>query len=150
MASIMTRSNVVGAVRALPPPIRAGGGLCFERLLVAPHPPKSDVDTARVARLNALDDALAPSPLGGRPMSTLGDVRSTLEAALRFGPRPMHEAIRRLLSSLPKDGEIVTAEELARAMHDELCEWKVHTPVCLSNWRARAATVLAEAREGPQ
>jgi hypothetical protein len=28
-------------------------GLCYERLLVAPLPPTSDVETARVARLNA-------------------------------------------------------------------------------------------------
>jgi hypothetical protein len=36
-----------------------------------------------------------------------------------------------------KDGEIVTAEELAWAMHAELCDWEFHT-------------ILAEAREGPE
>src|SRR5664279_653944 len=93
---------------------------------------------------------LSPPRLGGgRPMSTLREVRRTLEAALEFGPRSMHEAIRHLLLSLPQDGEIVTAEELAWAMHAELCDWKFHTTLCLDNWRARAASILAEAREVP-
>ena len=82
-------------------------------------------------------------------MSTLREVRRTLEAELQFGPRPMHEAIRHLLLSLPHDGEIVMAEELAWAMHAELCDWKFHTTVCLDNWRVRAARILAEAREVP-
>jgi hypothetical protein len=83
-------------------------------------------------------------------MSTLGDVRTTLETALSFGPRSREVAIRRVLAKLPKDGEIVTAEELAWAMHAELCDWKFHTTVCLNNWRARAASILTEAREGPE
>ena len=83
-------------------------------------------------------------------MSTLGDVRTTLGTALSFGTRSMEVAIHRVLANLPKDGEIVTAEELAWAMHAELCDWKFHTTVCLNNWRARAATILADAREVPE
>ena len=83
-------------------------------------------------------------------MSTLSDVRTMLETALSFGPRSMEVAIHRVLANLPKDGEIVTAEELAWAMHAELCDWKFHTTVCLNNWRARAATILADAREVPE
>ena len=83
-------------------------------------------------------------------MSTLGDVRTTLETALSFGPRSMEVAIHHVLANLPKDGEIVTAEELAWAMHAELCDWKFHTTVCLNTWRARAATILADAREVPE
>ena len=83
-------------------------------------------------------------------MSTLGDVRTTLEGVLQFGPRSMNGSIHRLLASLPRDGEIVTAEELAWAMHAELCDWKVHTTVCWNHWRARAATILAAARKGPE
>ena len=83
-------------------------------------------------------------------MSTLGDVRTTLEGVLQFGARPMNGDIHRLLASLPRDGEIVTAEELAWAMHAELCDWKFHTTACWNQWRARAATILAEAREGPE
>jgi hypothetical protein len=83
-------------------------------------------------------------------MSTLSDVRTTLETALSFGPRSMEVAIHRVLANLPKDGEIVTAEELAWAMHAELCDWKFHTTVCLNNWRARAVTILADAREVPE
>jgi hypothetical protein len=38
-------------------------GLCYERFLVAPLPPTSDVETARVARLNA---PTTLSPLASR------------------------------------------------------------------------------------
>ena len=82
-------------------------------------------------------------------MSTLGDIRGTLEGALHFGPNTMKESIKRLLATIPRDGEIVTVEELAWAMHAELCGWKFHTTTCLDHWRERAAVVLAQAREGP-
>ena len=94
----------------------APAGLCYEKLLVAPFPPTSDVETARIARLNAPTTLSPPRLAGGRPMSTLGDVRTTLETALSFGPRSREVAIYRVLAMLPKDGEIVTAEELAWAM----------------------------------
>jgi hypothetical protein len=46
--------------------------------------------------------------------------------------------------SCPRD-----VEEVAWAMHAELCHWKFHTTVYLNSWRVRAATILAEAREVP-
>ena len=55
-------------------------------------------------------------------MSTLDDVRSTLEGVLQFGSRHMNGAIHRLLASLPQDAEIVSVDELAWAMHAELCD----------------------------
>jgi hypothetical protein len=89
--------------------------------------------------------------LRGRPTDEhAGDVRSTPETALSFGPRSREVAIRRVLAKLPNDGEIVTAEELAWAMHAELCDWKFHTTACWNHWRARAATILAAAQEGPE
>jgi hypothetical protein len=93
--------------------------------------------------LECADDALAARLAEGRPMSTL-------EGVLQFGSRPMNGAIHRLLASLPQDAEIVSVDELAWAMHAELCDWKFHTATCWNQWRARAATILAEAREGPE
>jgi hypothetical protein len=100
--------------------------------------------------LECADDALAARRAEGRPMSTLDDVRSTLEGVLQFGSRPMNGAIHRLLASLPQDAEIVSVDELAWAMHAEFCDWKFHTATCWNQWRARAATILAEAREGSE
>jgi hypothetical protein len=62
------------------------------------------------------------SPRGRPTDEHAGDVRGTLETALSFGPRSREVAIRRVLAKPPNDGEIVTAEELAWAMHAELCD----------------------------
>ena len=80
-------------------------------------------------------------------MSTLDDVRSTLEGVLQFGSRPMNGAIHRLLASLPQDAEIVSVDELAWAMHAELCDWTYHTTVCWERWQHLAANMLAAAAE---
>ena len=80
-------------------------------------------------------------------MTTLAEVRAVLEAALPFGPQRMHDAVRGLLTSLPQDGAIVSVDELAWAMHAELCDWKHHTTVCWDTWLQLAAKILAAAQE---
>ena len=80
-------------------------------------------------------------------MTTLAEVREVLEAALPFGPQRMHDAVRGLLTSLPRDGAIVSEDELAWAMHAELCDWTYHTTVCWERWQHLAANMLAAAAE---
>ncbi|MDR3470084.1 MAG: hypothetical protein P4M09_00065 [Devosia sp.] len=80
-------------------------------------------------------------------MTTLAEVREVLEGALPFGPQRMHDAVRGLLTSLPRDGAIVSVDELAWAMHAELCDWKYHTTVCWDTWQQLAAKILAAAQE---
>ena len=80
-------------------------------------------------------------------MTTLTQVRAGLEAALPFGPQRMHDAVRVLLTSLPRDGAIVSVDELAWAMHAELCDWKHHTTVCWERWQKLATDILLAAQE---
>ena len=80
-------------------------------------------------------------------MTTLAEVRAVLEAALPFGPQRMHDAVRGLLTSLPSDGAIVSVDELAWAMHAELCDWTYHTTVCWERWQHLAANILVAAQE---
>jgi hypothetical protein len=80
-------------------------------------------------------------------VTTLAEVRAVLEASLPFGPQRMHDAVRELLTSLPPDGAIVSVDELAWAMHAELCDWKYHTTVCWDTWHKLAANVLVAAQE---
>ena len=80
-------------------------------------------------------------------MTTLAEVRAVLEAALPFGPQRMHDAVRGLLTSLPRGGAIVSEDELAWAMHAELCDWKYHTTDCWERWPQLAANILAAAQE---
>jgi hypothetical protein len=38
-------------------------------------------------------------------------------------------------------------DELAWAMHAELCDWKYHTTVCWDRWHQLAANILVAAQE---
>jgi len=80
-------------------------------------------------------------------VTTLAEVRAVLEAALPFGPQRMHDTVRGLLTSLPREGAIVSVDELAWAMHAELCDWKYHTTVCWDRWHQLAANILVAAQE---
>ena len=80
-------------------------------------------------------------------MTTLAEIRAVLEGALPFGPQRMRDMLRELLASLPRDGAIVSVDELAWAMHAELCDWTYHTTVCWERWQHLAANILVAAQE---